>query len=206
MRLFRIRRYPPQKRRNRTPSYLAAPRSASENSNYLPNKPFSRFLASSSSFLRFASASASARFCASACTCPAFCSAVCSAFDESTPKARPSNAVPPSFTIWFTAGFRSRSAAVGFQAGPKPDGGMRVDGTLDLPGTVALAPATIAALTGGKVKPANPIPVNLKLIGPAWNPTAADLDLKPPLDQIVKEGGTAVLGRAFCVDLAKAQP
>src|SRR2546427_6818097 len=118
MRLFRIRRYPPQKRRNRTPSYLAAPRSASENSNYLPNKPFSRFLASSSSFLRFASASASARFCASACTCPAFCSAVCSAFDESTPKARPSNAVPPSFTIWFTAGFRSRSAAVGVQAGP----------------------------------------------------------------------------------------
>ena len=50
-------------------------------------------------------------------------------------------------------------------------GGMRVDGTLDLPGTVALAPATIAAITGGKVKPAQPIPVNLKLIGPAWNPT-----------------------------------
>ena len=84
-------------------------------------------------------------------------------------------------------------------------GGMRVDGTLDLPGTVALAPATIAALTGGKVNPANPIPVNLKLIGPAWNPTAADLDLKPAVNQIVKEGGTALLGRAFGVDSSKAQ-
>ena len=84
-------------------------------------------------------------------------------------------------------------------------GGMRVDGTLDLPGTVALAPATIAALTGGKVNPANPIPVNLKLIGPAWNPTATDLDLKPAVNQIVKEGGTALLGRAFGVDSSKAQ-
>ena len=84
-------------------------------------------------------------------------------------------------------------------------GGMRVDGTLDMPGTVALAPPTVAALTGGKVKPANPIPVNLKLVGPAWNPTATELDLKPAVNQIVKEGGTALLGRAFGVDSSKAQ-
>jgi AsmA protein len=84
-------------------------------------------------------------------------------------------------------------------------GGMRVDGTLDLPGTVELAPATIAALTGGKVKPANPIPVNLKLVGPAWNPTATELDLKPAVNQIVKEGGAALVGRAFGVDSSQAQ-
>src|SRR3989441_621071 len=84
-------------------------------------------------------------------------------------------------------------------------GGMRIDGTLDMPGTVALAPPTVAALTGGKVKPANPIPVNLKLIGPAWNPTAADLDLKPAVNQIVKEGGTALLRRAFGGDSSKAE-
>jgi AsmA protein len=84
-------------------------------------------------------------------------------------------------------------------------GGMRIDGTLDMPGTVALAPPTVAALTGGKVKPANPIPVNLKLVGPAWNPTATELDLKPAVNQIVKEGGTALLGRAFGVDSSKAQ-
>jgi len=84
-------------------------------------------------------------------------------------------------------------------------GGMRVDGTLDVPGTVALAPSIISALTGGKVTPANPIPVNLKLVGPAWNPTVADLDLKPAVNQIVKEGGAALLGRAFGVDSSKAQ-
>jgi AsmA protein len=84
-------------------------------------------------------------------------------------------------------------------------GGMRVDGTVDLPGTVALAPPTVAALTGGKVTPANPIPVNLKLVGPAWNPTVTELDLKPAVNQIVKEGGTALLGRAFGVDSSRAQ-
>src|SRR5207302_7478075 len=48
-------------------------------------------------------------------------------------------------------------------------GGARVDGTLEMPGTVALAPATISTITGGKVKPAQPIPVSLKLTGPAWS-------------------------------------
>jgi AsmA protein len=84
-------------------------------------------------------------------------------------------------------------------------GGMRVDGTLDLPGTVALSPSTIATLTGGKVKPANAIPVNLRLVGPAWSPSVADLDLKAAVSQIVKEGGSALLGRAFGVDSGNAQ-
>jgi AsmA protein len=84
-------------------------------------------------------------------------------------------------------------------------GGMRVDGTLDLPGTVALSPATIAAITGGKVKPANPIPVNLRLVGPAWSPSVTDLDLKAAVSQIVKEGGSALLGRAIGVDSSNAQ-
>jgi len=84
-------------------------------------------------------------------------------------------------------------------------GGMRVDGTLDLPGTVALSPSTIATLTGGKVKPANAIPVNLRLVGPAWNPSVTDLDLKAAVSQIVKEGGSALLGRAFGVDPGNAQ-
>jgi AsmA protein len=84
-------------------------------------------------------------------------------------------------------------------------GGIRMDGTLDLPGTVSLSPATIATITGGKVKPSNPIPVSLRLIGPAWSPTVADLDLKPAVSQIVKEGGAALIGRAFGVDTGKAQ-
>jgi AsmA protein len=84
-------------------------------------------------------------------------------------------------------------------------GGMRLDGTLDLPGTVSLSPETISTLTGGKVKPANPIPVTLKLVGPAWSPTVADLDLKPAVNEIVKQGGAALVGRAFGVDSSKAQ-
>ena len=84
-------------------------------------------------------------------------------------------------------------------------GGLRVDGTLDLPGTVALSPGIIAAITGGKVRPANPIPVKLRLVGPAWSPSVVDLDLKPAVDQIVKEGGAALVGRALGVDSGSAQ-
>jgi AsmA protein len=84
-------------------------------------------------------------------------------------------------------------------------GGMRVDGMLDMPGTVSLSPATVSAITGGKVKPANPVPVNLKLVGPAWNPSVSDLDLKPAVNQIVKEGGAALVGRALGVDSSQAQ-
>src|SRR3954470_179493 len=84
-------------------------------------------------------------------------------------------------------------------------GGMRVDGNLDLGGVVALSPATISAITGGKVKPAGAIPVNLKLVGPAWSPSVTDLDLKPAVNQIVKEGGAALVGRALGVDSSQAQ-
>jgi AsmA protein len=84
-------------------------------------------------------------------------------------------------------------------------GGMRIDGTLDLPGTVSLAPQTIAAITGGKVKPSQSIPVNLKLTGPAWSPSVTDLDLRPAVAQIVKDGSAALLGRALGVDTSKAQ-
>ena len=84
-------------------------------------------------------------------------------------------------------------------------GGMRMDGTLDLPGTVSLSPETISTITGGKVKPASAIPVTLKLVGPAWSPSVADLDLKPAVNEIVKQGGAALVGRAFGVDSSKAQ-
>jgi AsmA protein len=84
-------------------------------------------------------------------------------------------------------------------------GGIKVDGTLDMPGTISLAPSTIAAITGGRVKPAGPIPVSLKLIGPAWSPTIADLDLKPAVSQIVKEAGSALVGKALGVSPDQAQ-
>jgi AsmA protein len=55
------------------------------------------------------------------------------------------------------------------------------------------------------VKPSNAVPVNLKLIGPAWSPSVSDLDLKPAVNQIVKEGGSALVGRAVGVDSSKVQ-
>jgi AsmA protein len=73
-------------------------------------------------------------------------------------------------------------------------GGIHLDGILDLPGTVALTPDTVALLTGGKVRPSTNIPVGIKLTGPAWNPTVADLDLKGAVAAILKSAGTSVLG------------
>jgi AsmA protein len=79
-------------------------------------------------------------------------------------------------------------------------GGIHVDGNLDLPGTISLAPQTIAAITGGKVTPKEPVPVKLRVTGPAWNPSITDLDLKPAVESIVKQAGSALLGKALGVD------
>ena len=75
-------------------------------------------------------------------------------------------------------------------------GGIRLDGGLDLPVQVALSPATIAALTGGKVRPTSAIPVTLRLVGPAWSPTLSDLSLGPAVKAIVQQAGAAALGKA----------
>ncbi len=56
------------------------------------------------------------------------------------------------------------------QAGITLGGGVGLSGMLALAGTVALTPATIKTLTGGKVTPPEPIPVALSLTGPAWAP------------------------------------
>ena len=84
-------------------------------------------------------------------------------------------------------------------------GGMHLDGMLDMPGTISLSPSTISAITGGKVKPSAAIPVSVRLIGPAWSPSVSDLDLKPAVNQIVKEAGTALVGKAIGVDQAQVQ-
>ncbi len=78
------------------------------------------------------------------------------------------------------------------------DGGqVRLDGVLDLPLTVALAPETIAALTGGRAHPTEPVPVALRVTGPAWEPHLGDLTLQPAVAAIVKSAGAAALGRAL---------
>ena len=65
-------------------------------------------------------------------------------------------------------------------------GGLRLDGELDLTGSVNLAPPLITTLTLGKVTPPEPVPVALKLTGKAWSPQVTGLDVKPAVTTIAK--------------------
>jgi AsmA protein len=79
------------------------------------------------------------------------------------------------------------------QAGITLGGGVGLSGMLALAGTVALTPATIKTLTGGKVTPPEPIPVAVSLTGPAWAPQISGLDVRPAALTIARLGGTSAL-------------
>ena len=84
-------------------------------------------------------------------------------------------------------------------------GSVGLSGTLALAGTVALTPATIKALTGGKVTPTEPIPVALGLGGSAWAPQITGLDIKPAALGIAKlAGASAIKGILGDSDIGKA--
>jgi AsmA protein len=72
------------------------------------------------------------------------------------------------------------------------DGGIRLDGTLDLAGTVNIQPATIQKITAGKATPTGPVPVALKLTGKAWAPQVTELDVKPAATAIAKMAAAGV--------------
>jgi AsmA protein len=105
------------------------------------------------------------------------------------------------FSVQFADGAARITKPLRFQTGRaalSTEGGqVRMDGALDLPVTVALAPDTVAALTGGRARPAEPIPVSLRLTGPAWDPHLSDLALQPAVAAIVKSAGSAALGKAL---------
>jgi AsmA protein len=73
-----------------------------------------------------------------------------------------------------------------------------------MPVTVALSPQTVAAITGGRARPAAPVPVGFRLTGPAWSPSVSGLELQPAVDAIVKEAGSAALGKALGVPPGQA--
>jgi AsmA protein len=75
------------------------------------------------------------------------------------------------------------------------EGGVRLDGTMDLSGTVSLAPTTIQRLTAGKVTPTAPIPVAVKVTGPAWSPEVSGVDVKPAATAIAKQAATGLAGQ-----------
>jgi len=66
------------------------------------------------------------------------------------------------------------------------DGGIGLDGMLNLVGSISLPPSTVQAITGGKAKVTEPVPVALKVTGPAWAPKITDMDLKPAATTIAK--------------------
>jgi AsmA protein len=66
------------------------------------------------------------------------------------------------------------------------DGGIRLDGTLDLSGSVNLQPPLVQKLTLGKVTPPEALPVTMKLAGKAWSPEVAELDVKPAVTTLAK--------------------
>jgi AsmA protein len=72
-------------------------------------------------------------------------------------------------------------------------GGVRLDGTLDMPGTVSLTPATVEQITGGRVKLSTNVPIGLRLVGPATHPTIADIDIKGAVEAIVKSAGSSLI-------------
>lgn len=75
------------------------------------------------------------------------------------------------------------------------DGGIRLDGTLDLKGAVSLTPATIKTLTAGKVVPKEPIPVSVSITGKAWSPEVTGLDIKPAATLIAKQAAAGLAGQ-----------
>ncbi len=72
-------------------------------------------------------------------------------------------------------------------------GGVRLDGTLDMPGTVGLTPATVQQITGGRVKLSTNVPIGLRLVGPVTNPSITDLDVKGAVEAIVKSAGSSLI-------------
>lgn len=75
------------------------------------------------------------------------------------------------------------------------DGGIGLNGTLDLKGSVNLTPATIKTLTAGRVTPTEPIPVAVAVTGKAWSPEVTGLDVKPAATMIAKQAASGLAGQ-----------
>ncbi len=71
------------------------------------------------------------------------------------------------------------------------------DGELDMPATLSLAPDVVAELTGGKARPGAPLPFAFRLVGKAWSPRLAGLDVGPAVKSLAQSMGAQAIGRVF---------
>jgi AsmA protein len=79
----------------------------------------------------------------------------------------------------------------------KLEGGIGLDGGLQLPTTVALAPEVIARLTGGRIKPDAPVPLQLRLGGTCTSPRVEGLNVDPAAKALAAQAATGALGKAL---------
>jgi AsmA protein len=77
------------------------------------------------------------------------------------------------------------------------EGGVKLDGTLEMPATLGLSPELVSRITGGRARPKEPIPVSFRLSGPAWKPRLEGLSLEPAAKAIASEAAAGALGRAL---------
>jgi AsmA protein len=83
------------------------------------------------------------------------------------------------------------------------EGGIRLDGVLDLTGTVSLTPQTVKQITLGKAVPTENIPIGLKLTGPAWQPEVTGIDVKPAVTIIAKQAASGLASQVLGAEKAK---
>jgi len=78
----------------------------------------------------------------------------------------------------------------------KLEGAFGLDGTIDMPATLALSPEAVSALTLGRVKVTEPLPIGFRLGGPAWKPRVEGLVLDGAVKALATAAATSVLGKA----------
>jgi AsmA protein len=80
------------------------------------------------------------------------------------------------------------------------EGGVRLDGTVELPATLSLSPELVSRITGGRAKPREPIPVSFRIAGPAWKPRVEALALDAAVRAIADQAAAGALGKALGVE------
>src|SRR5262249_46035094 len=74
------------------------------------------------------------------------------------------------------------------------EGGIALEGKLDLNGVLALSPQAIHEITRGKVKTTAPIPIAYRLTGPVSSPQVTTGDLGPTLQALLGQALSQGLG------------
>jgi AsmA protein len=104
------------------------------------------------------------------------------------------------FAVKIANGVAQLSKPLHFDAGQgevELGGGVGLDGTLQMPATVGLAPDLIARMTGGKVKPSAPVPLTFKLAGAATSPRLEGLSVDAAAKSLASQAATGALGKAL---------